>query len=57
MARLIREAAGVSQVRLARELGVHRISVVRWEAGLRVPRGELRRRYVTLLNALREDMQ
>ena len=52
--RAIREAAGVSQQRLASELGVHRISVARWEAGDRQPRGELRRRYVKLLRDLQE---
>lgn len=55
--RLIREAAGVSQARVARELGVDRVTVARWELGLRSPRGELRRRYVELLITLREDVE
>lgn len=56
MMRLIREMAGVSQARIARELGVDRVTVARWELGLRTPRGELRRRYVELLNTLRQDV-
>lgn len=52
-ARGIRVAAGVSQTRIARELGVHRNTVIRWEAGERAPRGELRVRYAELLDQLR----
>ena len=48
----IREAAQVSQDRLAEELEVHRVTVARWEAGQRVPRGELRVRYARLLRDL-----
>ena len=48
-ARQIREAACVSQARLASELGVHEITVQRWEAGLHAPHGEIRRAYVRLL--------
>jgi len=51
-ARQIREAAGVSQARLAAELGVHELTVYRWEAGARTPRGELRRSYSRLLAEL-----
>lgn len=49
VARQIREAAGVSQARLAGELGVHELTVHRWEAGTRTPHGELRRAYARLL--------
>jgi transcriptional regulator with XRE-family HTH domain len=49
VAREIREAAGVSQARLAAELGVHELTVHRWERGARTPRGELRRSYARLL--------
>lgn len=52
VARQIREAAGVSRVRLANELGVHEITVQRWEAGLHAPHGELRRAYSRLLAEL-----
>lgn len=52
VARQIREAAGVSRARLASELGVHEITVQRWEAGLHAPHGELRRTYSRLLAQL-----
>ena len=52
MRRQIREAAGVSQARLAAELGVHEITVGRWEAGLHAPQGDVRRSYARLLAEL-----
>jgi DNA-binding transcriptional regulator YiaG len=52
VARQIREAAGVSQARLAGELGVHELTVYRWETGARTPHGELRRTYARLLAEL-----
>jgi DNA-binding transcriptional regulator YiaG len=55
-ARVIREMVGVSQARLARELGVHRTCVTKWELGLRRPRGELAVRYQGLLEALRAEV-
>jgi transcriptional regulator with XRE-family HTH domain len=39
---------------MAAELGVHRVSLARWECGERFPRGELRARYAQLLEELRE---
>ena len=51
-ARAIRVTAGVSQQRLADELGVHWTTVARWERGTRRPRGPLRLRYSELLMAL-----
>lgn len=48
-ARAIRMAAGVSQQRLADELGVRRNTVSRWEAGERHPSPSLRARYARLL--------
>ena len=54
LARAIRCEAGVTQQQLADELGVHVVTVARWEAGTRVPRGTLRARYALLLNALHE---
>ena len=54
VARAIRAAAGVSQQRLADELGVCRVTVARWEIGARTPQGEIRLRYVDLLAQLRE---
>jgi transcriptional regulator with XRE-family HTH domain len=53
-ARLIRKDAGVTQERLAAELGVIRETVARWEMGTRQPRGELRDRYAVLLRELEE---
>jgi DNA-binding transcriptional regulator YiaG len=47
--REIRQAAGVSQARLAAELGVAELTVARWEGGTRKPRGEMRRAYARLL--------
>jgi len=52
IARQIREAAGVSQARLAGELGVHELTVYRWESGARTPHGHLRRAYSRLLAQL-----
>ncbi|MGO8873383.1 MAG: helix-turn-helix transcriptional regulator [Acidimicrobiales bacterium] len=53
VARAIREAADVTQERMAAELGVHRVTVARWEQdGGRSPRGELRARYARLLREL-----
>ncbi|MCM3554524.1 helix-turn-helix domain-containing protein [Janibacter melonis] len=54
VARLIRVSAGVSQERLARELGVHRMTVQRWESGTRRPRGRTRAQYARLLTELHE---
>lgn len=53
-ARAIREAAGVSQVRLAAELNVHWQTVHRWEAGVHAPSGDLRLAYIRLLRDLDE---
>lgn len=54
MARAIREAAGVSQTRLAQELGVDRMTVARWENGSRSPSAAHREPYGALLTALQE---
>lgn len=51
-ARLIRVSAGVSQTRLAREVGVHRVTIARWEAGTRRPCGRVRGRYAEILRLL-----
>ncbi|WP_346007168.1 helix-turn-helix transcriptional regulator [Janibacter terrae] len=56
VARLIRLSAGVSQVRLARELGVHRTTLHRWESGERRPRGKERIQYARLLQSLRTEV-
>jgi len=55
--RAIREEAGASQARCARELGVDRATFSRWEAGHRRPRGEYLVRYVELLRSLQEAVR
>lgn len=55
-ARMIRLASGVTQERLARELGVHRMTVHRWETGERSPRGIHRVMYAQLLDELRTEV-
>ena len=52
LAKAIRVSAGVTQAEMAAELGVHRVSVARWELGLRRPRGPLLDRYVEVLDEL-----
>jgi DNA-binding XRE family transcriptional regulator len=52
--RAIRLAAGVSQVRMAAELGVHRLTFVRWENGSIEPRGDNREHYARLLAELQQ---
>jgi DNA-binding transcriptional regulator YiaG len=54
VARAIREAAHVSQERLAEALSVHRVTVARWETGERSPRGRLRSRYARQLRELEQ---
>jgi len=56
VARAIRHESGVSQQRLAAELGVHRVTVARWEIGTRVPRGPLRLRYADVLDELQREV-
>jgi transcriptional regulator with XRE-family HTH domain len=55
--RLIRMTAGVSQARLAHELGIGRVSVARYELGTRKPRGALLARYIELLEALQSEVR
>ncbi len=56
VARAIREDAGVSQKRLAEELGVHPVTVARWELGMRRPRGRTSIAYAEILEALRQEI-
>lgn len=53
-ARAIRMAANITQNELAKALGVHTVSVQRWEAGTRRPRGPVAERYAALLAGLAE---
>jgi DNA-binding transcriptional regulator YiaG len=57
LARAIRRNADVSQERMANELGVHRVTVARWEAGQRRPRGQLLQAYAALLDALQREIR
>ncbi|WP_294981171.1 helix-turn-helix transcriptional regulator [uncultured Microbacterium sp.] len=52
--RAIREAAGVSQGQIAREVGVHRMTVCRWESGTSTPAGEHLHAYAAILRDLQE---
>jgi transcriptional regulator with XRE-family HTH domain len=56
MRKQIRVEAGVSQTRLAAELGVDRVSLARWESGDRTPRGDLLNRYTDLLVGLQVEV-
>lgn len=56
-ARLIRISAGISQERLAAEVGVHRVTLARWESGECRPRGTARSRYSTVLHEIRRELQ
>ena len=53
-ARAVRLAAGLTVEQVAAELGVHRVTVERWERGERRPRRAVALRYVELLDQLRE---
>jgi len=54
--RAIRLASGATQQQIADTLDTNRVSVARWELGERSPRGELRLRYIALLDSLRETL-
>lgn len=54
LARAIREAAGASQDAIARELGVTRMTICRWEAGTFKPSGDRLIAYATLLRELQQ---
>lgn len=51
--RRIREAAGVPIAAVADALSVSRAAVSRWEAGQRLPAGELAEQYAAVLDRLR----
>jgi len=54
VARAIREAAGVSQSRAARQIGVHRLTLLRWETGTRAPNEAHRSEYARVLDQMRD---
>lgn len=55
-ARLIRVSAGISQERLAHEIGVHRVTLARWESGTSSPRGTARARYSSILAQIQQEL-
>ena len=50
----MRVSANVTQAELAEALGVHWVTVSRWESGERRPRGDVAARYATALHELAE---
>lgn len=56
LAREIRRASGLTQGRIADDLGVHPVTLARWEAGTRAPRGAQRLAYARLLAALAAEV-
>ena len=50
LARSMRHQAGLTQREVGQVLGVSSVAVCRWEAGARLPRGDLARRYLDFLN-------
>ena len=54
--RAIRIASGATQVMIARELGVTRFSVLRYENGSRRPSRRVAKRYAKVLAALRAEV-
>lgn len=57
LARAIRISAGASQAEVARELGVHRTTVARWESGSRHPRAGTAAAYLALLRELEGSLR
>ena len=56
-ARKIRLAAGLTQWRMAAELGVHRVTFARWELGSSRPTTPQRLKYAELLAALQQELE
>ncbi len=50
--RVARLGAGVTQESIAQAIGVTRQAITQWESGVRDPRGNHLRRYVTILRRL-----
>ncbi len=57
VAKAIRQSAGATQQQVADEIGVDRVTVTRWENGVRRPRGQSAVRYGELLSALAQLSQ
>lgn len=56
VARQIREQAGVTQGRMAEELGVHFSTLARWEAGISAPPGQARAKWARLIAELQREL-
>ena len=54
--RALREGADVTQDAIAKAVGVTRAEVSKWESGSRTPRGEALRRYLKVLDRLRQEV-
>ena len=57
LAKAIRLEAMLTQEQVAQVLGVDRVTVARWELGVRTPRGAHRLAYADLLHDLREALE
>lgn len=51
--RAIRNDAGISQQEIADEIGVHRMTIARWEAGTHQPRGDRLVQYFQIIEQMR----
>ena len=56
LARSKRIQAGITQREIGDVLGVTGVTISRWETGKRLPRGDLARRYLALLDAACEEV-
>ncbi|MEU4352892.1 helix-turn-helix transcriptional regulator [Streptomyces sp. NPDC023838] len=53
----LREAFGLSQAELGKQLGVSDASVSKWESGKSTPRGDTRKRYLAFCKAAEEILK
>jgi transcriptional regulator with XRE-family HTH domain len=56
-ARELRRASGLSQREVAEIVGVDRVSVARWELGLRRPRGEVAERDCEIVGTIQTTLK
>lgn len=56
IARALRQAAGLSQGQVAEHLGVHRLTLHRWETGANRPRGQHLADYAALVADLQREL-
>lgn len=55
MRRLLRLTAGLTQLEIGQALGVSAVSVCRYETGAREPKGEIRDKYLAVLERLAHE--